>query len=669
MRNKTSFFFILITFLILFSTINTDECETLILNFLKHYNPIDLANPLVSSGTGYNDFGKYDLCLDMNYKYYLYRISFNISYEKISPSFDAYIGLCIPEICYRDITFNKWKEFVEKHTGIKKENINIIKSMEENIKYNISSFSIVTIIIMVFIIILILFTSGIIKIGIDYYKSNNKDKIIPEYEINDIKNRDLLPIAMENPKIELNSNQSIFNKLLSTTCDIKINWKILVTQSKEKEISTIYGIKFISLFTLLFYTFSSIFCSYPIPIRNPEGTLEYIRNFKWQIIFNNNFSYDCLFLICGFALAFTYSKSEHCNQNQIKYFLKKMLYKFIGWYPLYIIVFFIYWKLFPFILDGPVSGDLFNNEIISCNKTYPFILALLLDLIPLYSITNNYNYLCYNWTWFVSATIHLYMIGYIIMMIYHKKRKLFWCVSIILLVSFCGIELYLLISNEYGITYYEKFILNKNNYYEKYFSKMYTNAFPFLLGMIFGVLYNSSKNNIILNTNRFFIGIILIFSIIVNIIIIFSAYCAYSLSNEEFINDIPLFVKITYNFIVKKFFVCNVYLILIISINLKNMFYYIGGFLNEKCFAYVNKLTLGCILIQPIIIRYILLNARYQLYFDGWYILFYGMATFALSILINTILSLLFQIPFKQFRLFLFPELQNKKYTVIHETK
>ena len=112
MRNKTSFFFILITFLILFSTISTDECETLILNFLKHYNPIDLANPLVSSGTGYNDFGKYDLCLDMNYKYYLYRISFNISYEKISPSFDAYIGLCIPEICYSDITFNKWKEFV-----------------------------------------------------------------------------------------------------------------------------------------------------------------------------------------------------------------------------------------------------------------------------------------------------------------------------------------------------------------------------------------------------------------------------------------------------------------------------------------------------------------------------------------------------------------------------
>jgi hypothetical protein len=109
--------------------------------------------------------------------------------------------------------------------------------------------------------------------------------------------------------------------------------------------------------------------------------------------------------------------------------------------------------------------------------------------------------------------------------------------------------------------------------------------------------------------------------------------------------------------------------ILIISPNLKNLFYYIGGFLNAKFFAYVNKLNLGCILIQPIIIRYILLNARYQLYFDGWYILFYGMATFALSIIISMILSLLFQIPFKQFRLLLFPELQHKEYSVIHETK
>ena len=669
MRNKTSLFFILIVFVVLFSTISTDECETLILNFLKHYNPLDLTNPLVSSGTGYNDFGKYDLCLDINYKYYLYKISFNISYERISPSFDTYIGLCIPEICYSDITFNKWREFVEKHTGIKKDDINIIKSMEENIKYNISSFSTVTIIIVVFIIMMILLTSGIIKIGIDYYKSNNKDKIISEYENNDTNNKDLLPIAMKEPEIDVNSNQSLFNKLLSTTCDVKSNWNILISQSKENEISAIYGIKFISLFTLLFYTFSSIFCSYPIPIRNPEGTLEYIRNFKWQITFNNNFSYDCLFLICGFTLAYKYSKTEHYNQKLIKYFLKKMLYKFIRCYPLYIIIFFIYWKLFPFILDGPVSGYLFNNEITSCNKTYPFLLALLQDLIPLYSITNNYNYLCYNWTWFVSAMIHFYIIGYIMMMIYHKKRKLFWCVSIILLVSFCGIELYLLISNEYGITYYEKFILNKNNYYEKYFNKMYTNAFPFLLGIIFGVLYNNSKNNIILNTNRLFIGIILIISIIVNVIIIFSSFYAYSLSNEYFINDIPVFVKITYNFIVRKIFVCNVYVILIISLNLKNLFCYIGGFLNAKFFAYVNKLTLGCILIQPIIIRYILLNARYQLYFDGWYILFYGMATFALSIIISMILSLLFQTPFKQFRLLLFPELQHKEYSVIHETK
>ena len=88
--------------------------------YLKSYNPLNFSNPVVNSGTGYNDFGKYDLCLDAKFKYYLNKITFNTTSDTVVPTFDAYVGLCIPEICYDDTILENWKGFLNKYTGIKK---------------------------------------------------------------------------------------------------------------------------------------------------------------------------------------------------------------------------------------------------------------------------------------------------------------------------------------------------------------------------------------------------------------------------------------------------------------------------------------------------------------------------------------------------------------------
>ena len=66
-------------------------------------------------------------------------------------------------------------------------------------------------------------------------------------------------------------------------------------------------------------------------------------------------------------------------------------------------------------------------------------------------------------------------------------------------------------------------------------------------------------------------------------------------------------------------------------------------------------------LVSHLIIRYILLNARYQLYFDGWYFLFYGTATIALSYVIGFFMHFLMVLPFKNLKKYIFDtEISNE---------
>ena len=67
---------ILIFLFFTFDFIYADECDNIMVEYLKSYNPLNFSNPVVNSGTGYNDFGKYDLCLDAKFKYYLNKITF-----------------------------------------------------------------------------------------------------------------------------------------------------------------------------------------------------------------------------------------------------------------------------------------------------------------------------------------------------------------------------------------------------------------------------------------------------------------------------------------------------------------------------------------------------------------------------------------------------------------
>ena len=683
---------ILIFLFFTFDFIYADECDNIMVEYLKSYNPLNFSNPVVNSGTGYNDFGKYDLCLDAKFKYYLNKITFNTTSDKVVPTFDAYVGLCIPEICYDDTILENWKGFLNKYTGIKKENIEVIKPLELNALY--SKFDTICIIFTVFFLIFFLFGSGLIyyiivllgkekkntniievnnndnnvSISTGTNKQSINDSIVSRFNNNCIisnnNDRISIPVKTDNSRIleeNKRTNYVIFD-VIDTLFNGRRNWYLCTKLPKEKNIKLIYGIKAVAMFIVIFSSMITFYTSYPIPIRNPEGTMEYVRSFPWQFFFNNSVCYDILFFISAFYLSY---KTINNSETSFLYSLKKILMKSLKYYPFYIIMFIIYWKFFIYLIDGPVGGYLFNNEIDSCNKNYPFILSMVPNLTLNFFSSEGTPYHCFLYSWFISNEFHFYIIGVILLYIYKKNYKVFYPIFIFLFLSFCSIEIFILYKYEYGVTFYEQHHKNHNNYIENYYTKLYTRITPFLIGLLCGIFYtnrhNSNSSNIITNINKSTLIQILLLSIsyMIMLLIIFGVYFIYAQSHTEFVNNINLLFKVMINFLFRKIYVICLFLIMIPLLSGK--LYYLGGYLSEDCFGYLNKITMAAYLISHLIIRYILLNARYQLYFDGWYFLFYGTATIALSYVIGFFMHFLFVLPFKNLKKYMFDiEISNE---------
>ena len=252
------------------------------------------------------------------------------------------------------------------------------------------------------------------------------------------------------------------------------------------------------------------------------------------------------------------------------------------------------------------------------------------------------------------------------MYFYLKNKNSFYLVNSILLFVFITVELIQLIVKKFKITFYENFVNNKHFYYEIYYSKFYNRIIPYLFGILAGIWYaNQNKNmNGFINKNKDNIKInLLLYSIGVDLIIlvIILPYFAYPQSNDKILEEKSNnFVCILYNFLSRKVFIFGLFLMMLPL--LKNNFYYFGGFLNDDCFGKLNKLLLCTYLVHPILLRFILLNARYQLYFDGWYILFYGTASMVLSIFFGYILCLFFEIPMDNFKKYYFDNYEKNNY-------
>ena len=650
--------------------LNSSKCDDLIYEYLINFDPMNFTNPLVLCGTGYNDLGKYDNCLEYNFKYYINKIFFNITQDKFIKNFSIYTGFCLAKECYSKDIIDEYNKLIYQDTfNISLENVSVIMALEENNKFK--KYDVIFIIFLIIFLILTFFTTGIItffyykgcpcklkneindkinKINISSAKKINSITSISNYledQSEDIKNNNYISNNSENNK---QNNNEIEGSYLRLLFDISQNSKKLFNIDKKKlsSIKFIYGLKFIFIFIYMFCKMCSIFLTYPLPMRDPEGNLEYIRSFYWQFYLNMNYvSLDIYYFLCAFSLIY-----NHKNFNNDKNFIFKIIHKFIKFYFAYIIIFIIYKYILIFCFTGPLVGYLFNNEIENCNKNFYKIIFGLQNFI-FNNNKENWNYNCFEWSYFIINLFYFYIIGNILLIIYNRNKKIFISVISFLFLSSMILEFILLFNNDYGINFYQYYVQNKNNYVENYEHKIYSKLSIYFFGLIIGYYFkekndkNKSDKNINQNKYKFSFYLFLLNFLI----LIFFSYFFYDEDNEETMTI--KYNKIFYLFI--NLFMNKLYLICMIFI-IKCLFVYQTLLLNNNFFLYFHKILLPVYLFATIFFKFLLIDSRYLLFFDGWYILFYGSGCISLSYIMSLLITLFYIIPFDNLKYKLFDE-------------
>ena len=639
---------------------NSSKCDDLIYEYLINFDPMNFTNPLVLSGTGYNDFGKYDNCLEYNLKYYINKIFFNVTQDKFIKNFSIYTGFCLAQECYSKDIIDEYNKLIYQDTfNISLENVSVIMALEENKKYK--KYDVIFIILLIIFLILTFFTSGIITyfyykgcpcklkneindkietINIDSAKRINSITAISSYleeQSENNKNNNYISNNIENDEQKYKKMDGNYLTLLF---DISLNSKKLFDIDKKKlsSIKFIYSLKFILIFIYMFCKMCSIFVTYPLPMRDPEGNLEYIRSFYWQFYFNMSYvSLDIYYFLCAFSLIY-----NHKNFNDNKYFILKIIHKFCKFYIAYIIIFILYKKFLIFCFTGPLVGYLFNNEIENCNKNFYKIIFGLQNFI-FNNNKENWNYNCFEWSYFIINLFYFYIIGNILLIIYNKNKKIFISIISFLCLLSMVFEFILINNNDFGINFYQYYVLNKNNYVENYEHKIYSKISIYFFGLLFGYFFKekNEKNNDDKDLNKNKYKIIFYINLLIFFILIFISYFLYDENNEET-------MTIKYNkifYILINLFMNKLYLICIMFI-IKCLYVNQILLLNNNFYLYFHKLLLPIYLFATIFFKFLLIDSRYLLFFDGWYILFYGSGCISLTYIMGLLITLFYIIPF-----------------------
>ena len=181
---KESHIIIVLSFIILFSSINSDDCDDLMNYYTKNIDPMNFENPIMSSGTGFDDLGKYDLCMHNQLKFYVGVVNLALK-NPILPNLKIHMGLCLPLICANDKKLEEYKFVISNLTKTPEEKILFIDTEKENNLNSVFNFS--SILFLIFLCFFLAFSSGLVKYFVYKFWKNTivekqEDEILLKHE-------------------------------------------------------------------------------------------------------------------------------------------------------------------------------------------------------------------------------------------------------------------------------------------------------------------------------------------------------------------------------------------------------------------------------------------------------------------------------------------------------
>lgn len=651
-------------------------CQEAIEDLLKNKPLFDGSNPLINSGTGIQDLGDYDACnRTPNSVYLLAKIDASQNGMTIS----VYLGMCVPEVCGMKenmyIIENIIRQKLPSGQGLAFSLLNI---RDVNNKYkNIDAVSIIVITI---VIVYLFFATGLAKViyEVCYINSNNHYNKLSDYNVltnsNNLKNdkedfeqiRDSIDnthmlspksktsdplISILKPLDEPERHKSSFYKFLCLF-DIKKNFNSIfeARATADTELKIFDGFRVISCGMIIICHCLTLVGG--LPLRNPFTALEAFKAFGWQFYFNSSFTVDIFFSFSGFFLAYISVKNiDQLRKATPIQLAIGILLRLLRIWPAYIILFLIYWKFAPFVIDAPLAGIQMNQEIDSCYNQWPYMLTLLTNFT--YGFIENNSYFCMTWYWYIPNDFQYSIIGTFLLYLYGKKPGMFYAILVVLNLVFIGVEVYILWHYKLGANIVS--IAFNTDYGIYYYVRFYTRSGPFWIGLLLGIAYANYKAAVkenkdtkirrfmtLLKNNKFIAFIIWFIGLFLMLTCLFITYFSF---NPDYWGDVS---NLLYNLLSRRAFVIGLFMFF--TPLMLGHFYSLGGFFGSDFFLPLSKLTFSVYLIHPWLIRFIVYNYSFAFFFDGFTLVLSGFSYIFVAYLFALLITTLFELPFANIR-------------------
>jgi hypothetical protein len=357
----------------------------------------------------------------------------------------------------------------------------------------------------------------------------------------------------------------------------------------------------------------------------------------------------------GFLLTYiTLRRRETIQKASCLQIIIGVLFRLLRIWPLFFMIFLAYWKFYIYLLDGPFSGYLFNNEIESCNIQWPFMMILINNFTLGRFEGAKYPW-CFSWGWYIPNDFQLSIVGIIFMLLYLKNRKQFY-IAFAVICSMCVAgECYQFWRTKFGANAFD--MSEGGAEYMFIYYLIYIRCGPYFIGFLLGIFYaeykedekngrESTNRNFFtaLKTKKLFYISSYIFGIFLMALFVFVVYFSYH-------HTWQVWHKVLYNVLSRKGFVVGFFMTIlpIMQGNLQRM----GAWLGSDFFVPLSKVSFAVYVIHPFIIRYIYFNFRHAVYFEMSMLLLYASSFIVVVYVLSIFVTAIFEAPFMHLRLLL----------------
>jgi peptidoglycan/LPS O-acetylase OafA/YrhL len=256
--------------------------------------------------------------------------------------------------------------------------------------------------------------------------------------------------------------------------------KLLDTTSNARNISCLHGIRTLSMmWVILGHCYFFWIITYNID--NLEEASNLPLQFAFQAVANAFFSVDSFFFLSGLLVMYLSLQQMDKTSGHFPW-IKFYIHRFWRLTPTLLFALLIYWKLLPYMGNGPLWPSFYSNK--NCDKYWWTNLLYINNFHPKYEDN------CMGWTWFLAADTQMYILSPIVILPAYFFSILGLFPLMVLLVAVLITIAAIVTVNEFpaNVASFKRLPGGGGSiaYENMVYVRFYTRAAPYLIGMAVG---------------------------------------------------------------------------------------------------------------------------------------------------------------------------------------